>query len=119
MERYEIARVQQLSALVDDLWQQHARVLARDREATEDPMPVWPAEDPHASGSTRAAKEVIRKRGLFNDDGDLATPFRRFKLVMDYWCALWFWLIHGSGQLPSREQWWMEIGAILEAMWWT
>ena len=66
------------------------------------------------SGSTRAAKEAIRKRGLFNDDGDLATPFRRLKLVMDYWCALWFWPIRGSGQLPSREQWWMEIGAILE-----
>ena len=33
---------------------------------------------------------------------------------MDYWCALWFWPIRGSGQLPSREQWWMEVGAILE-----
>ena len=75
---------------------------------------VWPATETHGSGSTRAAKEAIRKRGLFNDDGDLATPFRRLKLVMDYWCALWFWHIRGSGQLPSREQWWMEVGAILE-----
>ena len=33
---------------------------------------------------------------------------------MDYWCALWFWPIRGSDQLPSREQWWMEVGAILE-----
>ena len=114
LERHEIARLQQLSAMVDDLWQEHTRVLARDREATEDPLPVWPAAETHASISTRAAKEAIRKRGLFNDDGDLATPFRRLKLVMDYWCALWFWPIRGSGQLPSREQWWMEIGAILE-----
>ena len=114
LERHEIARLQQLSAMVDDLWQQHATVLAQDREATEDPLPVWPAAETHGSISTRAAKEAIRKRGLFNDDGDLATPFRRLKLVMDYWCALWFWPIRGSGQLPSREQWWMEIGAILE-----
>jgi hypothetical protein len=114
LERHELARLQQLSALVDDLWQQHTAILARDREATEDPLPVWPAEDTHAPGSTRAAKDVIRKRGLFNDDGDLATLFRRLKLVMDYWCALWFWPISRSGQLPSREQWWMEIGAILE-----
>ena len=114
LERHEIARLQQLSAMVDDLWQEHTRVLARDREATEDPLPVWPAAETHVSISTRAAKEAIRKRGLFNDDGDLATPFRRLKLVMDYWCALWFWPIRGSGQLPSREQWWMEIGAILE-----
>jgi hypothetical protein len=113
-ERHEIARLQQLSAMVDDLWQEHTRILARDREATEDPLPVWPAAETHASGSSRAAKEAIRKRGLLNDDGDLATPFRRLKLVMDYWCALWFWPIRGSDQLPSREQWWMEIGAILE-----
>jgi hypothetical protein len=33
---------------------------------------------------------------------------------MDYWCALWFWPITASAQLPSREQWWMEVGAILE-----
>jgi hypothetical protein len=33
---------------------------------------------------------------------------------MDYWCALWFWPIRGSSQLSSREQWWMEIGTILE-----
>lgn len=33
---------------------------------------------------------------------------------MDYWCALWFWPITRSADLPSREQWWMEVGAILE-----
>jgi hypothetical protein len=114
LERHEIARLQQLSALVDDLWQEHTRVLAHDREATEDPLPVWPAVETYTSSSTRAAKEAIRKRGLLNDDGNLATPFRRLKLVMDYWCALWFWPMRGSDQLPSREQWWMEIGAILE-----
>jgi hypothetical protein len=114
LERHEIARLQQLSALVDDLWQEHTRVLARDREATEDPLPVWPATGTSGTISTRAAKEAIRTSGLFNEDGDLATPFRRLKLVMDYWCALWFWPIRDSGELPRREQWWMEVGAILE-----
>src|SRR5207249_1338863 len=42
------------------------------------------------------------------------TPFRRLKLVMDYWCALWFWPIQNSADLPTREQWWMELGAVLE-----
>ena len=102
LERHEIARLQQLSAMVDDLWQEHTRMLARDREATEAPLPVWPAVETYTSGSTRAAKEAIRKRGLLNDDGDLATPFRRLKLVLDYWCALWFWPMRGSDQLPSR-----------------
>ena len=114
---HEIARLQQLSQRVDELWAEHTAALARDRAATEDQLAVWPHGQEHDAGQrrvSRAQKEAIRKQGLLNEDGDLATPFRRLKLVMDYWCALWFWPITRSGELPSREQWWMEIGAILE-----
>lgn len=70
--------------------------------------------DSPPSRISRAQKEAIRRQGLLNEDGDLATPYRRLKLVMDYWCALWFWPIAQARQLPSREQWWLEVGAILE-----
>jgi hypothetical protein len=114
LEEHEIARLQQLSEQVDALWGEHVQALIRDRAATEDPLNLWPdtAEDPPASA--RAAKEATRRKGLLNEDGDLATPYRRLKLVMDYWCALWFWPIQHSASLPTREQWWTEIGAILE-----
>ena len=129
---YEVARLQQLSQRVDALWAEHTAALARDRARTENLLGVWPhglhakgasnanteSASSYQSGSdsrvTRAQKEAIRQQGLLNEDGDLATPFRRLKLVMDYWCALWFWPITRSTELPSREQWWMEIGAILE-----
>lgn len=115
---FEIARLQQLSARVDELWAEHTGALARDRDRTEDALDVWPhkadVKQIGASHISRAEKDTIRREGLLNEDGDLATPFRRLKLVMDYWCALWFWSITESVQLPSREEWWMEIGAILE-----
>jgi hypothetical protein len=117
---YEIARLQQLSATVQALWEEHTRLLAQDRARTEDPLDVWPHDpaaagaDPAAHAISRAEKDAIRRQGLLNADGDLATPFRRLKLVMDYWCALWFWPITDSARLPSREEWWMEVGAILE-----
>jgi len=114
LEHHEIARLQQLSEKIDALWREHVEALIRDRAATEDPLFVWPAKDLGASATPRSLKEETRKKGLLNDDGDLATPYRRLKLVMDYWCALWFWPIQGSSTLPMREQWWMEIGAILE-----
>ena len=125
---HELARLQKLSEQVEVLWAEHTAALARDRDRTEDGLDVWP----HTAGSnltdtasgdpvtrqkgriSRAQKEAIRKQGLLNEDGDLATPYRRLKLVMDYWCALWFWPITQSQHLPSREQWWMEVGAILE-----
>ena len=116
LEPHELARLQQLSARVQDLWHEHTQALARDRNRTEDQLTVWPhvGKETEAGPISRAAKEAIRKQGLLNEDGDLATPFRRLKLVMDYWCALWFWPITGAKQLPTREEWWMEVGAILE-----
>ena len=117
---HEIVRLQQLSATAQELWEAHTEALARDRARTEDPADVWPhrggsaAAEARAVNISRAEKEAIRRQGLLNEDGDLATPFRRLKLVMDYWCALWFWPITASESLPSREEWWLEVGAILE-----
>ncbi|TXH47155.1 MAG: class I SAM-dependent DNA methyltransferase [Burkholderiaceae bacterium] len=119
LEAHEVARLQQLSKQVQELWQEHTVALARDRERTEDALDLWPHDagaKANAPGEaiSRAQKEAIRRAGLFNEDGDYATPFRRLKLVMDYWCALWFWPITESAKLPSREEWWLEVGAILE-----
>jgi hypothetical protein len=137
LEAHELKRLQQLSARVQELWAEHTKAMARDRARTEDAITVWPHSEPVTPGSnatsafhvtpgltrgpspaspsiSRAQKEAIRQQGLLNEDGDLATPYRRLKLVMDYWCALWFWPITKAQQLPSREQWWMEVGAILE-----
>jgi hypothetical protein len=115
---HEVARLQQLSAKAQELWNEHTKALARDRARTEDPVDVWPHRGAKPSAVehavSRADKETIRRQGLLNEDGDLATPFRRLKLVMDYWCALWFWPMTDSVNLPSREEWWMKVGAILE-----
>lgn len=114
LEDHEISRLQQLSARIDELWTEHSQWLMRDRARTEDDLTVWPAPESAAPNIPRREKEAVRRQGLFNEDGDLATPFRRLKLVMDYWCALWFWPIQKSAELPNREQWWMEVGALLE-----
>ena len=117
LAQHEVARLQQLSARVEELWREHTQALARDRALTEDPLDVWPhrrGQHNEQSPLSRAQKEAVRRQGLLNEDGDLATPFRRLKLVMDYWCALWFWPITESSRLPSREECWMEVGAILE-----
>jgi hypothetical protein len=116
LSNYEVSRLQQLSTKVQELWDEHTKALARDRARTEDSLDVWPHHKKHEEHETisRAQKEAIRRQGLLNEDGDLATPFRRLKLVMDYWCAMWFWPITDSVNLPSREAWWLEVGAILE-----
>jgi hypothetical protein len=110
----EITRLKQLSKAIDNLWAEHTRLMKEDRERTEDPLVLWPDEAGPAKLLSRSEKEKLRKKHVLNEDADVATPYRRLKLVMDYWCALWFWPITESASLPSRDQWWLEIGAILE-----
>ncbi|WP_295577167.1 N-6 DNA methylase, partial [uncultured Lamprocystis sp.] len=109
----EVRRLTQLSARIDTLWQEHARQLAQDRVRTEDNLPVWP-DTGEGTVTSRASKEATRKAGMLSEDGDTATPYRRLKLVMDYWCALWFWPLEKAPTLPSRTQWITEVGAILD-----
>lgn len=114
LEDHELKRLQQLSDAIDALWSSHERQVAEDRIKTEDPLALWPNKDELDVKNSRMQKDAILKKGLLNEDGDFATAYRRLKLVMDYWCALWFWPITKSSELPTREQWWMEVGAILE-----
>ena len=62
---HEVARLQQLSAKAQELWDEHAKALARDRARTEDPVDVWPHRGAKPSAdehlANRAEKEPIRR----------------------------------------------------------
>jgi hypothetical protein len=40
-------------------------------------------------------------------------PYAKLKLIMDYWCALWFWDVRAAEQLPTRQQWYDDLENIL------
>ena len=110
----QIAELDTLSDRVDDLWALHAEQLARDHRETEDALPVWGR--PVSGDERRTAntwKDRIRAQGVFSDDTRNASPYRRLKLVMDYWCALWFWPIRDAGRLPDRDEFLNEISLVL------
>ena len=100
----EAAELETLSDRVDQLWALHAEQLARDRGATEDALPVWGRPDGDTRGTTNTWKDRIRAQGVFSDDARSASPGRRLKLAMDYWCALWFWPIRDADKLPDRDE---------------
>ncbi len=110
----QIAELEALSDRVDALWTLHAEQLARDRRETEDTLPVWGrrgAGDEHRTSNTW--KDRIRAQGVFSADTRTASPYRRLKLVMDYWCALWFWPIREADKLPDRDEFLNEISLVL------
>lgn len=113
LERSEIARVQAIAQAAEALWQQHAQELARVRRATSDELHVWPSTDANRAPTTTAQKDATFQREMLSEAQKNASPYRRLKLVMDYWCALWFWPLDKADDLPSREEWWFVLETVL------
>ena len=110
----EIAELEALSVRVDELWALHTEQLARDRRETEDSLPVWGrASSMRARHTANDWKDRIREQGVFSQGTRTVGPYRRLKLVMDYWCALWFWPIGKADRLPSRDEFLNEISLVL------
>ena len=107
----DVAELERLSDAVDRLWTLHTRQLARDHRETEDPLPVWGRPESGRMGHSNEWKDRIRRQGIFAED--TASPYRRLKLVMDYWCALWFWPVSRATDLPSRDEFLNEVALIL------
>jgi hypothetical protein len=114
-EEHHLDRLERLSAGIDRLWRQHIR----DRQALRrDTRDAWKLYG-HEFAGAKAALTTQQKDRLFNEqilsrvDAD-SSAYRRLKLVMDYWCALWFWPLAQADQLPTREAYLLELSAIIE-----
>ena len=51
---------------------------------------------------------------MFSRNVRNSSPYRRLKLIMDYWCALWFWPIEKADLLPGRAEFLFDLTLILE-----
>jgi len=106
----DIDTLQFLSNKIDELWAEHANQLKNHRDKTEDNIPVWPqADDATGRRTTTSEKDGVRATGIFNLNAKTASAYRRLKMAMDYWCSLWFWPINKSEDLPTRDEFLMEM----------
>ncbi len=109
----EVRRVKALTAAAEALWQQHTLELARVRKATSDELHVWPDPAPNRAPTTTAQKDATFQREMLSEQVKNASPYRRLKLAMDLWCALWFWPLREAAHLPTREEWWFVLETLL------
>jgi hypothetical protein len=114
----EATTLLRLSDAVDSLWARHTADLPRVRTKTGSEFPVWPANQRDAaarSGLTNRQRQEIWDRTLHPTKGP-SSVYQRLKFVMDYWCALWFWPIEKSDLLPTRHEFLLEVGSVLEGL---
>lgn len=98
---------QQLDALtalafrVERLWQLSLRRIEIAEQQIRRPVTVWGAELPAGGAVTREEIEAA----LNDADG----AYQRLRLVMDAWCAMWFWPLTESAtrgaKPPTIDEW--------------
>jgi len=112
----EIEQLARLSQAVDKLWQRHAEMQQDIDRRTTDPLQVFgqPPMADSVKATTTEAKDRIYQQEILAKEVRNSSPYRRLKLVMDYWCALWFWPIEQADLLPGRAQYLFDLTLLLE-----
>ncbi len=112
----EIEQLEKLSAAVDRLWESHAREQGNVRKRTTDPLRIFgqPAPDKDLKTTLTDFKDNVFAKELHSENVRNSSAYKRLKLAMDYWCALWFWPIEKADLLPTRDEFLFETSLILE-----
>ncbi len=86
---------------IDVRWLEYTWLRKNALEETACAASVWPepVTDPLTGPDLRTQEETRRK--LESSSGS----FQRIRLLMDAWCALWFWPVEMADLLPPRETW--------------
>ncbi|MGL4504040.1 MAG: Eco57I restriction-modification methylase domain-containing protein, partial [Planktothrix sp.] len=102
-----------LSQRIHKLWESYAQEMAAIRQRTTDSLTVWGQQVENQRETPLEQKDKIYAQEKLSQGIENSFAYRRLKLVMDYWCALWFWPVMEAQQLPTREEFLQDVGAIL------
>lgn len=95
----QVERLTVLSQRVEELWGLALRRIEEAEEQSRRAIPVWEAETREGGEVTRAQIEASL--------ADANSAYQRLRLVMDAWCALWFWPVLPEDEIapPTVEEW--------------
>lgn len=108
--RKDAERLEKISDAVDRLFAQVVRERVLATQETSDRIPVW-GEPPSAQQADLLVRDQEEVAASLEDG---SSAYRRLKLAMDAWCALWFWPIEEAGLLPDRATWLAQMELILK-----
>lgn len=96
----EIKELTSLTERIDELWQLAKRRMVEAEHQSRRSIDVWGAEvEPGGSVTREKIEEWLE---------DPNSAYRRLRLIMDAWCALWFWpvtLREDAPEPPTFEEW--------------
>ena len=105
--------LQRICRKIDWLLHDYYTFQRKLEKLTQNKMALWGVPGNYQMETFQAEKYEIKER--LND-----TRYRhdnayfKLKMVMDYWCALWFWEYEDAESLPTRKDFWDDIEQMLD-----
>ncbi len=109
---YEDAKtLRRLSDKIDKLIVEFVQYQIKVDKLTANNFTVW--GKPAASAKDYTIEGYAEKLKLLETRDSLENAHHKLKIIMDYWCSLWFWTPEDAGNLPTRQEYWEDINRIL------
>ncbi|MFX4271934.1 class I SAM-dependent DNA methyltransferase [Propionibacteriaceae bacterium Y1685] len=109
--RKQLDQLSELAHRVDVLWRHALRRLTVAEQESRRAIPLWGRETPDGGVVTREEIEAYLD--------DPRSAYQRLRLVMDAWCALWWWPLHDqpgateTTEPPDLDAWIAALQGIL------
>ena len=118
ISEYDFKTLQRISGKIDLLLIDYYTDQISIDKHTNNRKEVWDGFDHSDTESMfkeeEQAASYAKKQELFDTRYRRDNAYRKLKLAMDYWCALWFWEYEDADALPKREEFWADIEALLD-----
>ncbi|HBV15807.1 Eco57I restriction-modification methylase domain-containing protein [Chryseobacterium carnipullorum] len=108
----EFHRVQRLSKAIDALLLAHYDIQKNIGLITEANADYF--------GNSNEGKNYTFQEYSYDEKQQFAqerlkpnAPYYKLKLMMDYWCSLWFWDVRYAPDLPTRDEWYNDLEQLL------
>jgi len=108
----EFLRLQKICESIDEQLEEYYTFQKRLNAQTKNKVDIWGGyKDEEQIGLN--LRSYDEKEQLNDQRNRQSAPYYKLKMVMDYWCSLWFWDVRKAEHLPTRHQYINDIASIL------
>jgi hypothetical protein len=109
----EIEHLKSICERIDALLEEHYQFQKELNYLTKNKNDIWGGSKQEEFQGGLSFSNYEQKEYLNDKRNRESAPYYKLKMVMDYWCSLWFWDVRKADFLPSRQQYLNDLTSIL------
>ncbi|MFL2625870.1 MAG: Eco57I restriction-modification methylase domain-containing protein, partial [Flavobacteriaceae bacterium] len=108
----EFLRLQKICDSIDEQLEEYYTFQKRLNAQTKNKVDIWGGYKNQEQIGLNL-RSYDEKEQLNDQRNRQSAPYYKLKMVMDYWCSLWFWDVRKAEHLPTRQQYINDVASIL------